>query len=72
LDPDQFNREVIHQTNQTAARAFPAVLDTHHPQFFERLYHCSLQHRKLQQIDASQRPAWIKPLLKLPIVTMIV
>ena len=41
LDATQFDTEVIRKTNETSARAFPAVLNTEHPDFFRRLKACS-------------------------------
>jgi magnesium-protoporphyrin IX monomethyl ester (oxidative) cyclase len=41
MDARQYNVDVVRHTNETAARAFPEVLDTNHPQFFDRLEICS-------------------------------
>lgn len=48
IDARQYNLEVIEQTNYTAARAFPAILNTKHPDFFRRLEACSDSNFKLK------------------------
>lgn len=66
LDATAFDEDVIRRTNETAARAFPSVLDTEHPQFFARLHRCSEQNLAIAQIEASPQPKWLKVLRKLP------
>jgi magnesium-protoporphyrin IX monomethyl ester (oxidative) cyclase len=65
LDPTNFDEEVIRQTNNTSARAFPSVLDTNHPEFFPRLHQCSDLNLKISEINASTQPKWLKVLRKL-------
>jgi magnesium-protoporphyrin IX monomethyl ester (oxidative) cyclase len=72
LDPTEFDAEVIRKTNETAARAFPAVLDTDHPEFFQRLHRCSNLNLKLSAIAHSSQPKWLKVLRKLPLQLAIV
>jgi magnesium-protoporphyrin IX monomethyl ester (oxidative) cyclase len=71
LDARAYNKEVIVNTNNTAMSAFPAVLDTSHPQFFPRLEKCSDYNFKLMAIGNSDRPQIIKTLQKLPIFLVI-
>lgn len=66
LDPTEFDAEVIRQTNDTAARAFPSILDTNHPEFFQRLHHCSDLNLEMGEIEQSSQPKFIKFLRKLP------
>jgi magnesium-protoporphyrin IX monomethyl ester (oxidative) cyclase len=66
LDATAFDENVIRQTNQTAARAFPMVLDTEHPQFFARLHRCCEQNLAIAQIERTNQPKWLKVLCKLP------
>ncbi|MEB3268005.1 MAG: magnesium-protoporphyrin IX monomethyl ester (oxidative) cyclase [Leptolyngbya sp.] len=66
LDATQFDEEVVRQTNATAARAFPVTLNVAHPNFFKRLNRCSERNVKLKEIAASQAPAAVKLLRKLP------
>lgn len=72
LDPTEFDAEVIRKTNETAARAFPSVLDTEHPEFFKRLRQCSNLNLKISAITSSDQPNWLKALKKLPLQLGIV
>jgi len=66
LDATEFDEEVVRQTNNTSARAFPVILDVEHPQFFKRLHRCSSRNLDLKQIADSNAPKPIKFLRKLP------
>ena len=66
IDPTEFDAEVIRQTNETSARAFPTILDTNHPQFFQRLHQCSDRNRQMSAIERTSQPQWLKRLRKLP------
>lgn len=72
LDARQYNVDVVTKTNETAARAFPAVLDTDNPQFFPRLEACSKANEKLTAIAQGNAPQWLKGLQKLPWIGVIV
>lgn len=72
LDPTEFDADVIRKTNETAARAFPTVLDTDHPEFFHRLHCCSELNLKMTAIDRANQPQWLKSLRKLPLRLAIV
>lgn len=72
LDPTEFDAEVIRKTNETAARAFPSVLDVDHPDFFRRLHRCSELNLKMAAIDQTEQPKWITFLRKLPLRLAIV
>jgi magnesium-protoporphyrin IX monomethyl ester (oxidative) cyclase len=67
IDPKEFDTEVIRKTNQTAARAFPCVLDTEHPDFFKRLNHCSELNLQISAISQTNQPKWLKSLKKIPL-----
>lgn len=71
LEPREYNHQVIIKTNETSLRAFPVVLDTEHPEFFERLERCSEHHLKLAEIEQSNRPQLVKFFQKLPLVLSI-
>ncbi len=71
LDPTEFDREVIRKTNETAARAFPEVLDTDNPAFFKLLDRCSDANMKMKEIDRTDAPKWVKSLRKLPLKAAI-
>lgn len=66
LDATEFDREVIAKTNETAARTFSVVLNVDHPEFYPRLQRCVEISEKLQAIEASNQPKWLKALRKLP------
>lgn len=66
LDATEFDAEVIRQTNDTSARAFPAVLNTEHPEFFPRLRRCSDLNVQMSELDRTAQPKWLKALRKLP------
>ncbi|OKH15594.1 magnesium-protoporphyrin IX monomethyl ester aerobic oxidative cyclase [Fischerella major NIES-592] len=72
LDPTEFDRQVIYETNETAGRAFPVKLNTAHPQFFPRLQRCSDYNMKLVEIDRSSQPKVVKFVRKLPRIAAIV
>ncbi len=72
MDPQEYNKQVIHRTNETALRAFPSILDTHHPEFFPRLDWCAIANQKLTEIASSSSPAALKFLQKIPWIGVIV
>jgi magnesium-protoporphyrin IX monomethyl ester (oxidative) cyclase len=72
INPYEYNVKVIEKTNETAARAFPVILNTSHPDFFERLEQCSDINFKIALIESSDRPRIIKLFQKLPLVLSIV
>lgn len=72
LDAKEFDRAVIHHTNDTAARAFSVVLDTDHPEFYPRLQQCSDLNQQIAAIDRSTQPKLVKNLRKLPLQLGIV
>jgi len=66
LDATAFDEEVVRQTNLTAARAFPIMLNVDHPDFFKRLDRCVARNVKLKAIAESNQPRLLKFLRKLP------
>jgi magnesium-protoporphyrin IX monomethyl ester (oxidative) cyclase len=66
LDATAFDEEVVRQTNLTAARAFPVMLNVDHPDFFKRLDRCVKRNVKLKAIAESNQPKPLKFLRKLP------
>ncbi len=67
LEPTEYDRLVTRKTNETAARAFPVILDTEHPEFFPRLERCSDYNLKLAEIDKSNTPKIGKFMRRLPL-----
>ncbi len=68
LDAVKFDRDVIHYTNDTSARAFPVILDTEHPEFYPRLHQCAELNLKITEINRSQQPQALKFIRKLPLI----
>ncbi|WP_017662689.1 magnesium-protoporphyrin IX monomethyl ester (oxidative) cyclase [Baaleninema simplex] len=68
IDPVEYDKEVIRQTNNTSARAFPEILNVEHPQFFKRLHECAERNQKMQEIDSSNAPKFVKSLRKFPLM----
>ena len=71
LDAQEYDREVIRQTNETSARAFPVTLNVEHPQFFPRLERCAERNEELKAIAESNAPKMVKFFRKLPLITSI-
>lgn len=67
LNAREYDKTVIEKTNETAGRVFPIVLDIKHPDFYASLETCVENNQKLRNIDASNAPAPIKFLQKLPV-----
>ncbi len=72
LEPTQFDQDVVRNTNETAGRAFPVMLNTEHPQFFPRLQKCSDYNLKISEIDRSSQSKLVKLLRKIPLFMGIV
>ncbi|GCE65488.1 magnesium-protoporphyrin IX monomethyl ester (oxidative) cyclase [cyanobiont of Ornithocercus magnificus] len=66
LDARDYDRFVINKTNETAARVFPAVLDTHHPSFWYRLEAIVANNAALSRTEDTTAPRFIKLIQKLP------
>lgn len=72
LNATEFDRAVVQKTNETAARAFPVVLDTERPEFFRRMERCSELNLQIGEIDRTSQPKLVKTLRKLPLQAKIV
>ncbi|MBD2494320.1 magnesium-protoporphyrin IX monomethyl ester (oxidative) cyclase [Nostoc sp. FACHB-280] len=72
LDATDFDRQVVYNTNETAGRAFPVMLNTEHPQFFPRLQRCADYNLQIAEIERSSQPKFIKLMRKLPLIAAIV
>ena len=71
LDAAEFDAEVIRQTNDTSARAFPVILNVNHPKFFKLLDRCAARNLKLKEIDQNPAPTVWKVLRKIPLLAGI-
>jgi magnesium-protoporphyrin IX monomethyl ester (oxidative) cyclase len=65
LDAREYDKQVIEQTNDTASRVFPIILDVNNPEFYERLETCVTNNEKLREIDNSNAPKLVKLVRKL-------
>lgn len=66
LDAREYDRYVIDETNKTAGRVFPVMLDVNNPKFYDRLEICIQNNGKLEAIASGNAPAPLKLLQKLP------
>ena len=66
LDARTYDRMVIDKTNETSARVFPVVLDVRNDKFWDRLERLVSNNAALSETDASEAPAPIKLVRKLP------
>jgi len=71
IDAHEYNIQVIHNTNNAARRAFPSILDTHHPEFIKRLEQCAIANQKLTEIVSSNSFSIVKWFRKLPLLGTI-
>ncbi|MEO1341019.1 MAG: magnesium-protoporphyrin IX monomethyl ester (oxidative) cyclase [Cyanobacteria bacterium J06635_13] len=67
LDAREYDKLGIKETNNTAGRVFPVVLDVEHPDFYKRLEKCVINNEKLTKIASSNGLAPVKLLRKLPL-----
>ncbi len=66
LDAREFDKEVITETNNTAGRVFPIILDVEKPEFYQRLEKCVSNNEHLRAVDASNAPTVMKFIKKVP------
>ena len=66
LDARTYDKMVIEKTNDTSARVFPVVLDVNNKKFWIRLERLVNNNAALNAADASDSPAPIKLIRKLP------
>lgn len=72
LDATEFDIQVVRNTNETAGRAFPVILNTEHPKFFPRLQCCAGYNLEIAEIEGSSSPKLVKLIRKLPLIAAIV
>jgi magnesium-protoporphyrin IX monomethyl ester (oxidative) cyclase len=68
MNSRDFDIEVIQETNKTAGRVFPVILDVDRPAFFQLLDKCAADYLKLVASAESTAPKWLKKIQNLPIV----
>lgn len=67
LDAREYDIYVIKQTNETAGRVFPVILDVESPEFYQRLDVCIKNNEKLSAIANSNTPKFLQFFQKLPL-----
>jgi magnesium-protoporphyrin IX monomethyl ester (oxidative) cyclase len=66
LNTREYDKEVIWETNRTAAKIFPVILDVENPQFYTGLEKCIDNNEKLAAIGATNSLKLVKLAKKLP------
>jgi len=68
LDPREYDRYVIKQTNASAARIFPVILNVNHPKFYQRLETILNNNQTLSALDSNDNISGpVKLLRKVPL-----
>jgi magnesium-protoporphyrin IX monomethyl ester (oxidative) cyclase len=71
MNTRQFNIEVIQETNKTAGRVFPIILDVDRPEFFQLMDSSVKDYLKILEIQGSNRPSLLKSIQKFPSIVAI-
>jgi magnesium-protoporphyrin IX monomethyl ester (oxidative) cyclase len=71
MNSRDFDVEVIQETNKTAGRVFPIVLDVDHPKFFPILDKCAADYLKLVASAESTTPKLLKKIQNLPTIVSL-
>jgi magnesium-protoporphyrin IX monomethyl ester (oxidative) cyclase len=71
MNTRQFNIEVIQETNKTAGRVFPVILDVDRPEFFQLMDSSVKDYLKILEIQESNRPSLLKSIQKFPSIVAI-
>ena len=71
LDARTYDIDVIRNTNETAARVFPVILNVDHPEFFKALDQAAAANAKMVAVSKSQQPKPLQLLRRLPHIAAI-
>ncbi|MGD1941934.1 MAG: magnesium-protoporphyrin IX monomethyl ester (oxidative) cyclase [Leptolyngbyaceae cyanobacterium] len=71
LDARTYDIDVIRNTNETAARVFPIILNVDHPEFFKALDQAVAANTQIAAIGQSQQPKPLQLLRRLPHIATI-
>jgi magnesium-protoporphyrin IX monomethyl ester (oxidative) cyclase len=71
MNTRQFNVEVIQETNATAGRVFPIILDVNHPSFFATLDRCVVNYLAILNTASSSKPNILKKIQQAPHILSI-
>ncbi|WP_310426659.1 magnesium-protoporphyrin IX monomethyl ester (oxidative) cyclase [Chamaesiphon sp. VAR_48_metabat_135_sub] len=68
MNSRDFDIEVIQETNKTAGRVFPIILDVDNSKFFPLLDECAADYLKLVASAQSSTPKFLKKIMNLPTI----
>ncbi|WP_448599414.1 magnesium-protoporphyrin IX monomethyl ester (oxidative) cyclase [Thermoleptolyngbya sp.] len=71
LDAREYDIDVIRETNATAGRVFPLILNVDHPDFFRLMDEAAASYLKIVNAPASNEPKLLKTLKRLPHILSI-
>ncbi len=71
MNSRDFDIDVIQETNKTAGRVFPVILDVDNSKFFPVLDECAANYLKLVASAQSTTPKWLKKIQNLPTIASI-
>jgi len=71
LDAREYDIDVIRETNATAGRVFPLVLNVDHPDFFRLMDEAAASYLKIVNAPTSNEPKLLKTLKRLPHILSI-
>lgn len=71
IDARDYDIDVIRETNATAGRVFPLVLNVDHPDFFRLMDEAAASYLKIVNAPASNEPKLLKTLKRLPHILSI-
>ena len=66
LDAREYDKQVIKETNNTAGRIFPVILDVENPKFYTYLEKCVTNVEKIQRVQSGTGPKALKILKNVP------
>ncbi|MEM1281072.1 MAG: magnesium-protoporphyrin IX monomethyl ester (oxidative) cyclase [Cyanobacteria bacterium P01_H01_bin.152] len=72
IDARTYDIDVIRNTNESAARVFPVILNVDHPEFFKALDTSAAANEKLTALGAVEQPKALKFFRQLPHIATIV
>ncbi|MFQ3617664.1 MAG: magnesium-protoporphyrin IX monomethyl ester (oxidative) cyclase [Cyanobacteriota bacterium] len=71
INARDYDIDVIRETNATAGRVFPVILDVDHPNFFRWMDEAAASYLKIVNAPATQEPKLLKTLKRLPHILSI-
>jgi magnesium-protoporphyrin IX monomethyl ester (oxidative) cyclase len=71
MNTRQYNIEVIQETNKTAGRVFPIILDVDRPEFFQIMDSCVKDYLKILAIAESNQSKFSQTIQKFPSIVAL-